>query len=129
MTGLSELAIDIYRDQATQFGYEVVQNSPQLRTIINNVVRDAFEPLPDPAAPLVAARLLRDLVTIRRHLPLNSGTAWALVETYLLMNDCTITAANDEIASLIETLLKGRLDGASTFHLLAAMAEPSGAVH
>lgn len=128
MTRLAAIAKDIYRDQARSFGFALVRDSPHLAAIVDNVTPEPFDPWPDPAAPVVAARLLHDLVTIRRHLPLNSGSAWTLAETYLLMNDFEITGANDEIASLIGLLREGRLDEAATLHLLAATSEPSEVV-
>lgn len=118
------LAVGIYGDLSELFGDGLVRSYPQLSSATEAHLGDSLEPRPDPAAVLVAARLLHELITTRSKLPLARCSAWALVETYLLLNGRVVGADDDEVAALVEGLASGHLDAATALHALFSMVEP-----
>lgn len=117
---LARLAIEIYEDHARRHGRRSgARNIPQIRQIVDGCVSNAFTPLPDPAAPVVAARLLHQLVATRRDTAVNVGSAWAVTETYLLVHGCIISAGDDEVGHLLAAVEQGSTEPAATVSRLA----------
>ena len=124
MTSLPRIATRIYLDDMISFDHGHRANLGQIEEIVEEVAPNAFDPMPDPAAPLVAARLLHSLVTIRRRSFFNPSPAWVLVETYLLLHGLKVSAQDEEIGALLESMRRGRVDASSTLRFISGAIEP-----
>lgn len=122
MTLSLELVLDIHRDQIATYGGESgVRDRAGLESALAQPEMEIFGEVLHPTLPLKAAAFLYHLARNHPFVDGNKRTAWATMETYLLLEGYELTMDDDEAYRLTLDVAAGELDKTQ----IAAMLERS----
>lgn len=105
-----ELVLEIHRDQIQTYGGEAgVRDLAGLESALAQPELEVFGQVLHPTVPLKAAAYLYHLALNHPFVDGNKRVAWAVMETYLVLQGLELTMADDEAYDLTVRVAKGAL--------------------
>lgn len=105
-----ELVLEIHRDQIQTYGGEAgVRDPAGLESALAQPELEVFGQVLHPTAPLKVAAYLYHLALNHPFVDGNKRVAWAVMETYLVLQGLELTMTDDEAYDLTVRVAKGAL--------------------